>query len=75
MYSLVCLTSKYVEISLDRDGTLSSPGGPGSIIHDPQPIRDRPVGGVGHFSTLRGEVSFLVINAFVSGLSEFNIND
>ena len=36
------------------DGTLSSPGGADSIIHDPQPIRDRPVGGVGdYFHTVR----------------------
>ena len=31
------------------DGTLSSPGGAGSMIYDPQPIRDRPVGGVGNY--------------------------
>ena len=31
------------------DGTLSSPGGAGSIIYDPQVIRDRAVGGVGDF--------------------------
>ena len=40
------------------DGTLSSPGGAGFIIYEPQPIRDRPVGGEGRgfFSTLCGEV-------------------
>ena len=37
-------------------GTISSPDGAGSIIYDPQPIRDRPVGGVGN-PTLRGGIS------------------
>ena len=37
---------------------LSSPGGAGSIIYDPQPIRDRPVGGVGdYFHTVRRGIS------------------
>ena len=39
------------------DGTLSSPGGPGSIIYDLQPIRDRPVGGVRDFHTVRGGIN------------------
>ena len=50
------------------DGTLSSPRGADSIIYDSQPIRDRPVGGVG-ISTLCGDVSILVIFVFVAGLS------
>ena len=33
--------------------TLSSPGGAGSIIYDPQPIGGWPVGGVGDFRTVR----------------------
>ena len=39
------------------DGTLSSPGGAGSIIYKPQPIRDRLVGGVGNFHTVRGGIN------------------
>ena len=39
------------------DGTLSSPGGPGSITYEPQPIRDRPVGGIGDFHTVRGGIN------------------
>ena len=31
--------------------------GSGSIIYDPQPIRDRPVGGVGNFHTVRGDIN------------------
>ena len=41
-----------------EDGTLSSPGGAGSKIYDPQPIRDRPVGGVGDYLlTARGGIN------------------
>ena len=36
---------------------LSSPGGAGFILYDRQPIRDRPVGGVGDFHTVRGEIN------------------
>ena len=39
------------------DGTLSPPGGAVSIIYDPQPISDRPVGEVGDFHTVRGDIN------------------
>ena len=38
------------------DGTLSSPGVGGSIIYEPRPTRDRPVGGIGDFHTVRGGI-------------------
>ena len=47
------------------DGTLSSPGGAGSIIYDPQPIRDRPVGGVGDFHAVRGDINSGDIHPFL----------
>ena len=55
------------------DGTLSSPGGAGSIIYKPQPIRDRPVGGIGDFHTVRGGINPGDISVFVPGLSEVYI--
>ena len=55
------------------DGTLSSPGGAGSIIFQPQPIRDRPVGGIGDFHTVRGGINPDDISVFVPGLSELYI--
>ena len=39
------------------DGTLWCPGGGHSILYDPQPIRDRPDGGVGDFHTVRGGIN------------------
>ena len=53
--------------------TLSSPGGAGSIIHEPQAIRDRPVGETGDFHTVRGGISPGDISVFVSGSSELYI--
>ena len=53
-----------------RDGTLSSPGGAGSIVYDLQPIRDRPVGGVGDFHTVRGGINPSALSVFVPGSSE-----
>ena len=55
------------------DGTLSSPGGAGSTIHEPQPIRDRPVGGIGDFHTVRGGINPGDVSVFVPGLSELYI--
>ena len=42
------------------DGTLASPGDAGSTIYEPRPYRDRPVGGIANFHTVR-EVSIVVI--------------
>ena len=42
------------------DGTLPSPGGSGSILYEPQPVRGRPVSGSGELHTLR-ELSIPVI--------------
>ena len=56
-----------------RDWTLSTPGGTGSIIYDTQPIRDRPVGGVGDFHTLREGVIPGDIHVFVHGLTELHL--
>ena len=55
------------------DGTLSSPGGAGSIIYEPQPINDRPVGDIGDFHTVRGGINPGDISVFVPGLSELYI--
>ena len=55
------------------DGTLSSPGGAGSTIYEPQPIRDRPVGGIEDFHTVRGGINPGDISVFVPGLSELYI--
>ena len=32
------------------------------MIYDPQPIRDRPVGGVGNFHNVRGDINPVDIN-------------
>ena len=50
------------------DETLSSQGGAGSIIYEPQLIRDRPVGGTGDFHTLRGGINSGDRSVFVPGL-------
>ena len=55
------------------DGTLSSPGGAGSIIYKLPPIRDRPVGGNRDFHTVRGGINPGDISVFVPGLSELHI--
>ena len=40
-------------------------------MYDPQPIRERPVGGVGNYSHTAGRYQLVpVISAFVPGLSE-----
>ena len=39
------------------DGTLSSSDGTGSIIYGPQQIKDRPVGWVGAFHAVRGDIN------------------
>ena len=70
--SPVCLI-RYMEWSPLRDGTLSSPGGAGSTIYEPQPIRDRLVGGIGDFHTVRGGINPGDISVFVPGLSELQI--
>ena len=61
--------------SLTGDGTLSSSGGAGSIIYEPQPIRDWPVGGIGDFHAVRGGINPGDISVFVPGLSELYICD
>ena len=38
-------------------GSLLSPGGAGSTIYEPQPIRDRPVGRIEDFHTARGGIN------------------
>ena len=48
----------------------ASPGGAGSIIYEPQPIRDRLVGGIEDFHTVRGGINPGDISVFVPGLSE-----
>ena len=56
----VCLIYIYIYIwnyPWTGDGTLSSPGGAGSVIYEPQPIRDWPVGGIGDFHTVRGSIN------------------
>ena len=53
-----------------RDVALSSPGGAGSIIYELQLIRDRSVGGIGDFHTVRGDINPGDISVLVSGLSE-----
>ena len=45
-------------------------GGAGSIIYEPQPIRDRPVGGIGNFHAVRGGINPGDISVFVPVLSE-----
>ena len=55
---------------MDRGWALPSPGGAGSIIYEPQPIRDRPVGGIGDFHTVRGGINPDDISVFVPGWSE-----
>ena len=55
------------------DGTLSSPGGAGSMIYEPQPIRDRSVGGTVEIHTVRGGINHGDISVIVPGLSELNI--
>ena len=55
------------------DGTLSSHGGAGSIIYEPQPIKDRPVGGIGDFHNVRGGINPGDISVSVRGLSELYI--
>ena len=57
------------------DDTLSSPGEDGSIIYELQPIRDRPVGGVGDFHTVREGINSGAISVFVPGSSELYIWD
>ena len=44
------------------------------MIYEPQPIRDRPVGGIGD-STVRGGINPGDISVFVSGLSEVYIRE
>ena len=39
-------------------------------MYEPQPIRDRPVGGIGDFHTVREGISAGDISVFVPGLSE-----
>ena len=51
------------------EGALSSPGGAGSIIYERQLIRDRPVGGIGDFHTVRGGINPGYISVFLPGLS------
>ena len=55
-------------------GSLSSPGGAGSTIYEPQPIRDRPVGCIEDFHTARGGINPGDICVFVSVLSELYIS-
>ena len=70
----VCLIFRYmVNGPWTGNGTLLSPGGVGSIIYEPQPIRDRPVCGIGDFHTVWGGINPGDISVFVSGLSEFYI--
>ena len=38
-------------------GSYRPRGGAGSIMYDPQQIRDQPVGGVGGFHTVRGGIN------------------
>ena len=58
--SPVCLIFRYIYIWNDPwtgDGSLSSPRGAGSIINEPQPIRDRPVGGIRDSHIVRGGIN------------------
>ena len=69
---------KFLDIGNDPwtgDGALSSPGGAGSIIYELQPTRDRPVGGIGDFHTLRGGINTGDMSVFVPGLSELYIHE
>ena len=71
--SAVCVLFNKWNDPWTGDRTLSSPGGAGSIIYEPQPIRDRPVGGIGDFHTVRGGINPGDISMFVPGLSELYI--
>ena len=72
--SPVCLLFRYIwNDPWTGDETLSSPGGAGSITYEPQPIGDRPVGGIGDFHTVRGGIDPGDISVFVPGLSELYI--
>ena len=57
------------------DGKLSSPVDAGSITYEPQPIRDRPVGGTGDFHTVREGINSGDTSVFVPGLSELYISE
>ena len=67
---VVCLTLDIWNDPWTEDGTLSSPGGAGSITYEPQSIRDWPVGDIGDFHTVRGGINPGDISVFVPGLSE-----
>ena len=43
------------------------------MIYEPQPIRDRPVGGIGGFHTVRGGINPGDVSVFVHGLSELHV--
>ena len=67
------LSNFYIYDPWTGDGTLSAPGGAGSIIYEPQPIRARSVGVIENFHTVRGGINPGDISVFVPGLSELYI--